>query len=122
MGQGMRHGMRLGTAFSRDMARANYDRLNSGLNCCKVDGIAKRVGMSESDQPSGLVWCCVPTLHVSRPGLAESPHNIRNDFARMRNDGDHHRMLVRLRFLQCLELAVEQLRRHEVPVARGQPP
>src|SRR5436190_4854708 len=40
----------------------------------------------------------------------------------MRNDGDHDRTLVRLRLLQRPELAVEELRRHKVPLARGQPP
>src|SRR5208337_1372500 len=48
-------------------------------------------------------------------------HDILNDLAGMRNNRDDDRVLVRLRFLERGELAVEERGRHEMPVACGQP-
>ena len=42
-----------------------------------------------------------------------------DDFAGVRKDGNGYRVFVGLRLLQCLELAVEQGRRHEMLGARG---
>src|SRR5262249_36198497 len=43
------------------------------------------------------------------------------DLARMRSNRNHDRMLIRLRRFEGRELAVEQGRWHEMPVARRQP-
>ena len=47
-------------------------------------------------------------------------HDLVDDFARMRNNGDHDRTLIVLRLFERGELAIEQRRRHEMPVARRQ--
>src|SRR6202050_3287536 len=57
-----------------------------------------------------------------RLGNAERVDDIIDDLARMRRDGDDDRALVRGRFFQRRELAVQQRRRHEMIVARGNAP
>src|SRR5262249_17941880 len=53
--------------------------------------------------------------------FAEPLNDLLPDLARMRNDRDHDRVLVRLRFFECRELAGEQRWWHEMPVACRQP-
>src|SRR5262249_59842475 len=57
-----------------------------------------------------------------RRRLAQPLDDLLDDFARMRNDRDHHRMFVRLRLLEARELAVEQRGGDEVRVACRQAP
>src|SRR5262245_15103644 len=73
----------------------------------------------------------VATAWLSRGGdfrrrracvFAKSLDDLLHDLARMRNDRDHDRVLVRPRLFQCRELAVEQRGGHEMPIACRQPP
>src|SRR5580704_1676966 len=55
---------------------------------------------------------------VSSPKLLR---DALDDLAGMGSNRDHNRMLVRLRFLERLELALQQRRWHEMAIARRQP-
>src|SRR5580698_1129217 len=81
------------------------------------------VNAERRDLVPALVTCRGFARRSSRSVTDTESFNDRlDDLARMRDDRDNEGVLVRLRFLERLELAVEERRRHEMSGSRRDAP
>ena len=80
---------------------------------------SRRAARQGSRAPGRCSYGCLPG-RLGAFGEGQRRQNLRDDLLRSRLDRDDHRIFVRTRFLQRLELAVQQAWRHEMLVARGE--